>query len=193
MATVFEARGGRYAGCRLENFDCPTAPQLAAVKRLLQYAERLTDHVRAGDSLTLFGPVGTGKDHLLAAMMRLAVLGGFTVAWRSGAELFGEVRDRIDQERSEASWVSALLAVDVLAISDPLPPIGSLTEFQAAMLFRVIDGRYSRSRSTWITINCRDADDAQARLTPQIVDRLRHRALSVHCNWPSYRKPLGDL
>lgn len=191
LAELLRDRGGRYAECRLENFDTPTLKHESAVKRLRAYAESLTEHVAAGDNLTLFGPVGTGKDHLLAAMMGLAIIAGFRTAWRSGADLFGELRDRIDEQRSESRWVSELATVDVLAISDPLPPFGALSEFQAAMLFRVIDARYSRGRSTWITINCKDGKEAESRLTPQIVDRLRHNAMSVQCDWPSYRKPLS--
>jgi hypothetical protein len=57
------------------------------------------------------------------------------------------------------------------------------------MLFRAIDARYRDYRPTWVTINVGGGDEAEDRMGMQLVDRLRDRAVSIHCNWPSHRKP----
>lgn len=189
LDSLFFERGERYLDCTLANFEVEHEQQKIAVHRLNNYAENMVDCVRDGESIVIFGPAGTGKDHLLAAMMRAAILRyGLGVRWENGMDLFGDIRDRMDTDRPEADLVRSLCHPDILALSDPLPPFGPLTPFQANMLFRVIDGRYSKGKPTWVTLNCASGEEAESRMGVQMVDRLRHGALTIFANWPSYRK-----
>jgi DNA replication protein DnaC len=77
---------------------------------------------------------------------------------------------------------------NVLAISDPTPPLGELSDYQRSMLFRVVDRRYRDLRPTWVTINAADSAEAERKIAPNIIDRLAHGALVLRCNWPSYRR-----
>lgn len=184
LAAAFHNRE-RYRGCTLENFLCEDQHErLQAVEQMRQFIDRLP----SSTGLLLLGPPGTGKDHLMAAAIAAAVERKMRVAWRNGMDLFGEVRDRMSEEQDERTFVANLVRPDVLAISDPLPPFGDLTQFQAATLFRVIDGRYSRNKPTWATMNVASKKEAEQRLGSQIVDRLTHGAVVVKCNWESYRK-----
>jgi DNA replication protein DnaC len=70
-----------------------------------------------------------------------------------------------------------------------LPPLGSVNSgFQLSMLFRIIDRRYRDLKATVMTLNVATRAEAETRLSPNIVDRLAHGAMAIHCNWPSYRR-----
>jgi len=182
-------RGERYKDCTLGTFTIDNEPARRAVSLLREYCESITDRLTDGDGLILFGPKGTGKDHLMTAAVRAVIGTGRRVTWQNGMDLFGDVRDMLDSGTSERKFIDRLVGPDVLYLSDPLPPMGRLTEFQASMLFRVIDGRYSRRRVTWATINVSGRSELDERLGPQNADRLVDGALALFCNWPSFRKP----
>lgn len=183
--------GARYAECTLDNFrshgsDGERSMQTRAVGKLRSVAS-WSDQ----PNVVLYGPVGTGKDHLLIATLKLAVEAGKTVKWINGMEFFGEMRDRIGRGQPEAEFLRMLCEPDVLGISDPIPPWGDLSDFQASFLFRLIDRRYRNNKPIWITANFKATDsgtDAGDRMPSQIVDRLKHGAVVIHCNWQSYRK-----
>lgn len=191
LRAVFSGRE-RYVKCSLANYDCCRTGEInegqqRAVSDLHRVASEIDECI---PSIVWFGPPGTGKDHLMAAMIHMAVLEGIRVRWVNGMDLFGEVRDRMsDDTKQESVFVSGLVAPKVLAISDPLPPSGELTQFQSAMLFRVIDGRYSRGRPTWVTANVQSAEEMERRMGTQAVDRLTDGALVIPCGWESYRRP----
>ncbi len=190
---VVEDIGERYAECRVGNFDQhgtedEKIAQCRAITEIKQYGESVVENVAAGVNVVMFGPPGTGKDHLLTALMWQACKFGFSVTWRNGVDLFAECRDAIDSAESERSLLSKFVAPDILAISDPVPPWGELSQFQASFLFRVLDKRYRMLKPVWITGNFRDGEDAKARLGAQVRDRLRHGGVAVNCNWQSFRK-----
>lgn len=181
-------RGRRYASCTLENYTTAGEAQEEALRAVSGYANNVDENVQDGKNVVLVGPVGTGKDHLMMAIAKVATVEfGLSVTWENGVDLFAGMRDLIGSNGSEIDFANKLIWPNILAISDPLPPQGELTDFQASLLFRVIDGRYSEMKPTWVTLNVKDPADAARRLTPQIHDRLRHDALRVSCNWESYR------
>lgn len=180
--------GQRYHKCRLENFDAKTELQIAIVGELHDYCDQMDDNIEDGRSVCLFGPPGTGKDHLLTALMRVATMYGHNVEWLNGVELYSRVRDAMSTDERERDIAKELTRPAVLAISDPLPPSGALTEFQSAFLLRVIDRRYRDKKPTWVTLNVQNGKEAEDRMGVQVVDRLRDGALVCHCNWESYRK-----
>jgi len=190
MSDLWKARGRRYEHCTLDNFEVTTPAQQTVLAAVRGYLDDLEGMVGNGDGLFLYGPPGTGKDHLLAAVMRAAVSHGIEVVWRSGPEMFAELRDRLDDDRTtESNWIAGLRSPKVLAISDPMPPVGGLSKYQAAMFYAVVDARYNMRRPTWVTCNVTGSEDADAQLTPPIFDRLRDKTLALCCDWESYRKP----
>jgi DNA replication protein DnaC len=182
--------GRRYADCTLDNFQADTGPQQLALEAVRGYVAQLGANVNAGRSALLLGPPGTGKDHLATAVMRSAVLDhGMTAMWTDGAEFYGGNRDNIDSAKSEAALLARYKTPTMLVLSDPVPPLGKVdSSFQLSMLFRVIDRRYRDMKPTIITLNVATKDEAERRLSPNIIDRLGHGALIVNCNWPSYRR-----
>lgn len=180
--------GRRYENARLSTFETTCEQQKSVVDSLTEFASSIGDAVSAGRNLVLYGPRGTGKDHLLVAMLRAAIGDGWTVGWRDGQSMYGELRDAIDTDRSEVRTLEPMLSPSVFAISDPTPPTGDIkSDYQRTMLFRIIDRRYRDCKPTWVTINAENAQEAEKRIAPNIIDRLSHDALILRCNWKSYR------
>lgn len=189
---ISSSLGNRYARCRLHNFEVEHGRQRHVVEQLEAFAQEMPDAVGRGDSLIVCGPVGTGKDHLLAACLRAAVVHyGMTARWMNGLDLYGEIRDRMDARDysfSEESFVRRLSAPQILALSDPLPPVGEPRQFGIEMLMRIVDRRYRDLKSTWLTMNAATRDDAEKLLSVPIIDRLCHNGHVIFCNWPSHRR-----
>lgn len=187
-------RGRRYANCRLENFDTSgngSEAKAVASRSIRGYLDNWQAHYAAGYGVTLYGPVGTGKDHFAAAICHYAIDSGLPVEWVDGMTLFAELRRSFDRDSrdSETRIIDRYERAAVLCISDPLPVSGDLSDFQASSLLRIIDGRYNDLRLTIVTVNVAGGEEAKRRLTPAIYDRIRHTSLAIHCNWPSHRTP----
>lgn len=183
--------GRRYVNCRFDNFEADTDAKRAAVREVRAFTDRLTTDVESCQNLIIYGPVGTGKDHLLTAVMYAAIKADLTLYWRDGMNLFAELRGLIGSEVSEKEMLRRLAWPDVLAISDPLPPQGQMTDFQSSWMMRLIDRRYRDMRPTLITTNVIDSKDLYSRLGVPQADRLTESTLSVCCKWESYRKRSG--
>ncbi len=180
--------GPRFASATLENYKASSPEQGKVVNALRGYAGSIKEHVPAGDGIVLFGNAGSGKTHLLVAMGKAAIEAGFSVEWRNGQDVFAAFRDAISSDRSESAIVRRLVKPDVLILDDVLPPGGTLTEYQSATLYRIVDARYRQCRPVWATMNVENGSEAERGMGVQVVDRLRHGALTLHCDWPSYRK-----
>lgn len=180
-----------YANASLDSFVVSCERHTIVVAELREYIDSL--HVRRsrGEGVMLFGPCGTGKDHLAMAICRAAALDhGFTIRRINGPAWFGKLRDMMNSDASlESSEINSLSDCDYLLVSDPLPPVGKLTEYQASMLYRVLERRQANGRPTIVTINVTGATEAAERIGTATVERMKFRAWVVECNWPSHRKP----
>lgn len=184
---VFTARGdARFADCRFSNYrvyDDRQAPVHAAVQL---FAAQLDARISAGDSLLLWGSVGTGKDHLLSAMIHRATERGVAVRWEHGVSLAEELGEIRGSGRLSAAILDRV-EPPVLAISEVVPAAGELTASWYRTLFRIVDLRYRRRQPTWLTLTVCAPESATTRLGSAIVDRLRDGGLCLGCHWPSYR------
>lgn len=190
---VAEKVGRRYATCNFSNFEiCLTDPEIAqrqadAMMRCRDYCADIKDRVAAGVGVILFGTTGTGKDHLLTAMMLGACRAGFQVDWHNGERLMRELWDaRFDEHRS-ASFIESIARPKVLAISDILPWAGELSQDESRFVGEILDVRYRALKPTWLTLNVANREELDRRLGPIVTRRFVDEAMSIGCMWPKWK------
>jgi len=191
--SLLRAAGYRYAHCKLGSFETDRADQQRVVAALQEYVCEITDRCDTGTGVVLYGPCGTGKDHLAFSIARAAVAAYMSVAWLNGQDWYGKIRDSMDDDTPEATLINRIARPDFAFISDPLPPIGNLSQHQATMLYRAIEARYTARRPTIVTVNVATDDEADSRLGVPTWDRICDRAWKIRCSWPSYRKPAREI
>lgn len=171
-----------------ESFKCDRQDQSRVLNRLKSYAATINNNISAGRNMILYGPVGTGKDHLLAALLYAAADACIASKWVNGLDLYGSWRDQIDAGTSESEMVKRFAEYPVLAISDPIPPAGTPSAWNVGQLYRIVDARYRAMRPMWLTLNSAGDSDSESALSAPVFDRLKHNAEIIECRWPSYRE-----
>ena len=185
--------GERYVACRFENFDAGNDSHAEQRHKALAtcqaIASKITEVIGRGQNVVLVGPVGTGKDHLGACMLREVVRAGLSCERINGADLAGQCRDLIGGHSTERDFLERWASVKLLFVSDLDGSREKATDFYAEWLYRIVDSRYRDSASVWANINAKSDQDARDRVGARIWDRIIHRAIVIRTNWPSYRKP----
>ena len=141
-----------------------------------------------GEGIIWFGSVGSGKDHLQAALLYEAARQGISCRRFVGSDFFGRLRDGMIEETKEAAVIMEFTKPQIVAISDPAPPSGVLTSFRIEFLWRLINQRYEAKRPTWMTLNATGISEIEDILSSQTWDRLQDQAELIECSWPSYRE-----
>ncbi len=184
--------GKRYRFCTVANWTARTDDDRKAKASVGAYADNMAAELKAGSGVCLLGPIGTGKDHLLVGLARMAIMQhDIKPLWINGLDLFGKFRDAIGTDITEDDMLRRYIDADLLILSDPVQIAGELSQHQAGMLFRIIDARNRDLRPTWVTLNVASHAEAVARMGAPIVDRLRHDALVIEFTGKSNRTKKG--
>ncbi|MDK1046441.1 MAG: DnaA/Hda family protein, partial [Anaerolineales bacterium] len=153
--------GPRYAASTLENFAIYDDRQRPILERLKRFADDMPRHLGDGTGLMMFGRAGTGKDHLMAALLKIAIVKHrLRVVWYDGGDLLDDIADAITGDHWRR-FRDELRAPHILAISDPVPVRGEFTQSQLRRLRDTFDRRYRLGVSTWITTNLDRQEDAE--------------------------------
>lgn len=187
-------RGKRYENCKASNFVADNDKQRKAIEQLKAYASEMKENLAAGKNVVLFGPSGTGKDHLVTALVGAAI-GTIndercSLCYSDGPSLFAAVRAEIgdDSLHSRDSIVYQFQMCWLVVLSDLVPPAAKLTDFQSDVVYRIVEHRYSSMLPMFLTINVRNRAELDAALGVAVSDRIIDDALTISCDWPSYRK-----
>lgn len=185
-----------YSGCDLDAWQfSETAAirkrQETIVAGVRDYIAGLESITKRGNGCVFYGPPGTGKDFLATCIVRKAcIIHGIRSRFMNGIDFYARLRATMDDERqSESGVVHDLTRCGLLVFSDPLPPSGDLTPYQASMLYHVFNERAVRYLPTLVTLNVADGAEAIRRMGGATWDRIRNGAWAFACNWPSFRKP----
>ncbi len=139
----------RFAAATIDGFGEISPSAKSAKASLLRCLAEFSPGDRG---IALSGPVGTGKTHLLAGVVRLlTVERGIEARFIEFTHLLSDIKVGFEAGRSEGEIIGRLAAVPVLAI-DELGK-GLTTDWQMAVLDELVSRRYDRDVTTFFATN----------------------------------------
>ncbi len=139
----------RFAAKGFAKYIPKTQAQTVAREACEAFAEAIFERVEAGSCVTLIGPQGVGKTHLLVALVAQAV------ARLVGARYITQM-DFLAAIKGNWAWHGAeevaqgLITVPLLALDEMLTPAH---ESDRQALFELVDARYRALRATLVASN----------------------------------------
>ena len=147
------------------------------------------DFLSRANNIVLTGKTGTGKSGIAIGILREACLNGYRGRFYDAQDLLDELYASL-ADRSTSRLLKRLSRLQPLVI-DKLDNLNVKPE-QANAFFRLIDQRYNRV-STIITTSLELTDwyelFEKKHLVDALLDRLRHRCISINIDGPSLRTP----
>jgi DNA replication protein DnaC len=158
----------RGTGYRLENgksFPCDCSRERRIVSRLPvryrtaslnDFSSQIQEAVhfalaRKTDGLLITGPVGTGKTHLAAAIVRHLVRLGNDAIFRRCAKFYSDLRNAYQENASEES-ILVPIASAAFVVMDDLGA-GSLSDHERRSTLELLDRRLNENLPTIVTTN----------------------------------------
>jgi DNA replication protein DnaC len=173
-------------GKTIDSFDFAAVPMIskAQVAALASGDEWL----QKGANLLMFGPPGSGKSHVAAALGHALIENGYRVLFVRTTDIVQRLQAERQSLRLEAA-IAKLDRVDLLILDD----LSYVTKDQAetSVLFELIAARYER-KSLMITANQPFGEwnriFPDPAMTVAAIDRLVHHATIFEMNVESYRR-----
>ena len=140
-----------------------------------------------GSNLVLTGPPGTGKSHMLVAMMNIAASNGLIACYVSMPHLVRTLHLCVQGETgySVAGALELLKQADVLLIDE----IGrhKATEFNKSFIWDLVDAMH-RAQKPIVAATNSSAAELRQLFDPAAMNRLIDRGSQLLvCDWESYR------
>ncbi len=166
----------RYERCSLANYH--PAPGNGTQLQAFNYAFKLVDEYPAVErGLLLMGPVGTGKTHLSAAILRGLIEKGIACLFYEFGALLKEIQGSYNpvSQTSELKVLAPVYEVEVLVLDE----LGASkpTDWVRDTMMQIINTRYNERKLTIFTTNYADErrHAAEETLEDRIGVRLRSR------------------
>lgn len=177
-------------GKTVEAFDFAAVPSVSKA-RIMALAEGDAWLTR-GTNILLFGPPGTGKSHLGAALGHAMVDAGYRVLFTRTTDLV----QHLQAARHDLKLAGAIEKLDKyhLLILDDLSYVQK-SQAETSVIFELIAARYER-RSLLITANqpfgTWDTIFPDPAMTVAAIDRLVHHSIILEMNTDSYRRKSAE-
>ncbi|HYY53392.1 MAG TPA: ATP-binding protein [Myxococcales bacterium] len=196
----------KFLGRTLADFAGFSSDQKIALARARRFVDEFVPGAVGQRALLFCGPTGSGKTHLLAAILReLAAKKGVRGRYEEFFLLLSDIRDGFSREVSSREWLAPLRDVDVLAI-DEIGKGGKNREFEQGMLDEILSVRYNAGRPTLLATNYprpgtdrwqfkadgQSAENLEQRVGPRIFSRLHELCDFIDVNGPDQRKDQHD-
>ncbi len=180
--------GVRYQNSTLDSFS-PTTPEQQMARNIAQDFTLMYPAVRGG--LVFWGPVGTGKTHLMVGIFReLTLRKGVGCLFVDYGNLLNDLKRSYSSHQGDAAVMLPLVNVDLLVI-DELGK-GRGTEWEETVLDDLISRRYNANRITLCTTNFDPGvavEQHSAAVNPAYQGRAEH---SVQSGRPMLRDRVGE-
>jgi DNA replication protein DnaC len=186
----------------LERYEGMSPDQKIARARARRFVDEFVPGASGQRALLFCGSPGSGKTHLLCAMLReLAASKGVRGRYEEFFLLLSDIRDGFSRGLSSREWLEPLREVDVLAI-DEIGKGGKNREFEQGVLDEIISVRYNAGRPTLLATNYprpgttrwefrsdgQSAENLEQRVGPRIYSRLHEMCDLIDIDGPDQRK-----
>jgi DNA replication protein DnaC len=194
----YNAQQDRFLEYRVQRAKLPERWSLATFpwdrqpcidRRVIEQLAEL-DFVPRATNVVFVGPTGVGKTGLASAILLQALYRGYRGLFVKAQDLFDEMYTTL-ADRSTRRLLNSLVRLEVLLIDE----MGylNLRPEQSNIFFKLAEERYAKGRATLITTNL-DYDEWYAflghkEMVAALLDRLRHRCVTIRIDGPSLRTP----
>lgn len=141
----------RYRRRTLDSFVAVTPAQRKMLGRMRDYLATVdrTDGLESPNGLLLYGPQGTGKTHLLSAVLMELIARGRRGLFLSPIDWFTRIRSTFGQsefgEETEQDLLDEAISADALLIDDLGIGKGG-KEWEAEKVYQLIEGRCGKGK-----------------------------------------------
>lgn len=148
---------GRISNASFNNFGI-TEGNREAYNRGLRYAANIEKVMAQGQGIYISGKPGVGKTYLAACIGNMLLDMGVQVKFAKVGDILSAVKEAYSQRGNESAVLAEYITADVVILDDIgnedyIPKRGVAVSFAQEKLFQLIDGRYSRRKSTIFTSN----------------------------------------
>lgn len=176
----------RFVGKSLTNYTAESDGQRRVLAIAQDYVNAFARYRKRGDSLVFAGLPGTGKSMLSMLILQEVCRQGYDARYVTCQGLIQAIRRTWgkDGEGRESAVVDEFADASLLVIDEI--GVQSGTDNEKALLFDVLDRRYSEMRPTIFGTNL-DKVQFQEFVGDRVWDRLTETARWVPFGWESYR------